>query len=84
MSQLSTTEEEAAAACSHYLPVRLGGVSCRALVESGNSWRTVISLDLATTMILRKRDLRPLPGPPVETASEGVNLEVMGVPKRAI
>ncbi len=35
-------------------------------------------------MGLKKRDLKALPGPPVETASEGVNLEVLGVPKRAL
>ena len=84
VSQLATSEEEAAATYCHYLPVRIGGVSCRALVDSGNTWRTVISFDLAVTMGLKKRDLKPLPGPPVETASEGVNLEVMGVPKRAL
>ncbi len=48
VNQLATSEEEAAAAYCHYLPVRLGGVSCRALIDSGNTWRTVISLDLAT------------------------------------
>ncbi len=84
MNQLVTSEEEAAAAYCHYLPVRLGGVSCRALIDSGNTWRTVISLDLATTMGLTKKDLKALPGPPVETASEGVNLEVLGIPKRAL
>ncbi len=35
-------------------------------------------------MGLKKWDLKALPGPPVETASEGVNLEVMGIPKRAL
>ncbi len=35
-------------------------------------------------MGLRKGDLKPLPGPPVEAVSEGVNLEVMGIPKRAL
>ena len=84
VSQLATSEEEAAAAHCHYLPVHLGGVSCRALIDSGNTWRTVISWDLATTMGLTKKDLKPLPGPPVETASEGVNLEVLGVPKRSL
>ncbi len=39
---------------------------------------------LATTMGLKKKDLKALPGPLVETASEGVNLEVLGIPKRAL
>ena len=64
--------------------MRLGEVSCRALIDSGYTWRTVISLDLATTMGLKKRDLKALPGPPVQTASEGVNLEVLGAPTRAL
>ncbi len=84
VNQLATSEEEAAATYCHYLPVRLGGVSCCALIDSGNTWRTVIRSDLATTMGLKKKDLKALPGPPVEMASEGVNLEVMGIPKRVI
>ncbi len=35
-------------------------------------------------MGLKKKDLKALPGPLVETASEGVNLEVLGIPKRAL
>ncbi len=79
VSQLAALEEEAAAATYyHYLPVQLGGVSCRALM----TWRTVVvSLNFTTTMGLTKKDLKALPGAPVETASEGVNLEVLGVPK---
>ncbi len=37
VNQLATSEEEAAATYGHYLPVRLGKVSCRALIDSGNT-----------------------------------------------
>ena len=56
MGHLATSDEEEAATYSHYTPVCMGGVSCRVLINSGNTWRTDISLDMEATMGLKKGD----------------------------
>ncbi len=81
---LATSEKKAAATYCHYLPVHMGGVSCRTLIDSGNTWRTVISLDLAPWG--SGYWTRASAGAPSGDGVRGSELtvEVMGVQKRAL
>ena len=61
-----------------YLPVRVNGVKCDALVDSGNTWRCVISTDFMKKLGIRKEDLTPLRSKGVSTARNGEQMEVLG------
>ena len=66
-----------------YAPVHINGLSGMALMDSGNTWRTVISKDFAEQLGLNlQTDLKPLRCTSVGTAKEDSNLEVLGETKK--
>jgi transposase InsO family protein len=76
----ATADEEAdAATYCHYLPIAVNGHRCYAMVDSGNTWRSVMSLDFFEALGLDvNKDLRPVPDKSVGTAKKGVTLDVVG------
>jgi hypothetical protein len=61
-----------------YLPVTIGKTSCRALIDSGNLWRNVVSKDFLYQLGLTVKDLKPCAIQNVATAKRGANLAVLG------
>ena len=61
-----------------YLPLKIGLISCSALVDSGNLWRNVINTDLMKKLGLTPADLRPLERTKIATAKAGADLTVLG------
>ena len=65
-----------------YLPVRVNGVECRALVDSGNTWRTAISYQFLKALGLDETDLQPMKDAPnISTAKKGGYLTCLGETK---
>ena len=66
-----------------YALVRFGSVAGVALIDSGNTWRTVISPEFAIKLgINLKTDLRPIrPSCTIGTAKSGQNLNILGETK---
>jgi hypothetical protein len=54
------------------------GTPTKALIDSGNEWRTVISDTLAARLGFRRKDLKKLSVSPVGTARKGTNLQILG------
>ena len=66
-----------------YAAVRINGIAGLALMDSGNTWRTVISREFAIQLGLDlQTDLRTLPNSKVGTAKENESLNVLGETKR--
>ena len=61
-----------------YLPLTVNDVSCSALVDSGNVYRTVISETFAKLLRIDPRDLVPLVHDSVQTADKDGKLQVLG------
>ena len=65
-----------------YLPVRVRGMECHALIDSGNTWRSVISEKFMRELGLNGTDLQPLKGSDsdtvITTAKKGERLECLG------
>ena len=75
---LAAINEETAAFC-RYLPVTIGNIASAALIDSGNTWRNVISDTFARRLGIRLHDLIPLRGSvAVKTAQKGASLQVLG------
>ncbi len=63
----------------HYLPIEIKGHRCRAVVDSGNRWRNIMSEDFATRIGIRTSDLRPLQqNTKVTSVRAGADLHVLG------
>jgi hypothetical protein len=57
----------------------IGGVICKAMVDSGNLWKNVLSLDFLHQLGLTRNDLREVPGiQEVGPAKSGTGLKVVG------
>ena len=54
-----------------YLPVKIDGVSCDALVDSGNTWRSVISVGFMKALGLTTDQLLPPPASTINTGKGG-------------
>ena len=68
-----------------YLPVTVNGVSCSALLDSGNLFRNVISPAFMQRLGLSVSDLRPLGSiSSVGSAKEGASMKVLGVVPRGL
>ena len=76
-------KEEAAKYC-RYLPIKIGDITCSALIDSGNLWRNAISVGLLRKLGLSEADLRPAETSTIATAKQGANLKVLGELKKAI
>jgi hypothetical protein len=69
----------------YFVPVSIGGVICKAMVDSGNLWKNVLSLDFLHQLGLTRDDLREVPGiQEVGTAKSGAGLKVLGELKTPI
>lgn len=69
----------------YFVPVSIGGVICKAMVDSGNLWKNVLSLDFLHQLGLTRDDLREVPGiHEVGTAKSGAGLKVLGELKTPI
>ena len=64
-----------------YALVKLGGLAGVALIDSGNTWRTVISCNFAKQLGLDlEKDLKPLAVDTIGTAKSGETLDIIGEP----
>ena len=73
-----TLEERSAPGYCKYLDLRLDGTKVRAMVDSGNTWRSAISIDLCRQLGYREDQLIPLPDAKVGTANKEANLALLG------
>jgi hypothetical protein len=63
----------------YFVPMSIGGIVCKAMVNSGNLWKNVLSLDFLQKLGLNRDDLREVPGiQEVGTAKSGTGLKVVG------
>jgi hypothetical protein len=63
----------------YFVPMSIGGVICKAMVDSGNLWKNVLSLNFLHQLGLTRDDLREVPGiQEVGTAKSGTGLKVLG------
>ncbi len=63
----------------HYLPITIKGHKCRAIIDSGNRWRSVISEEFATKIGISTSQIRPIEGRPVvATAQKGSEITILG------
>jgi hypothetical protein len=70
---------------NYFVPMLIGGVICKAMVDSGNLWKNVLSLDFLYQLGLTRDDLREVPGiQEVGTAKSGTGLKVLGELKTPI
>jgi hypothetical protein len=66
-------------------PMFIGGVIYKAMVDSGNLWKNVLSLDFLHQLELTRDDLQEVPGiQEVGTAKSGTGLKVLGELKTPI
>jgi hypothetical protein len=56
----------------YFVPMSIGGVICKAMVDSGNLWKNVLSLDFLHQLGLNRDDLREVPG--IQEVSTGLHL----------
>ena len=71
-------EEEAASTYKCHVPVLLAGHRVNAYLDSGNNWRSAISLEAAKKIGLDMESLLPIGNLRVHTAQEGAYLKVLG------
>lgn len=71
------TEKHSSSYCK-YLPITINDVSCSALLDSGNVWRSAISQDFLHKLGLNVTHLRPLPNLRITTAKNNSALNVLG------
>ena len=63
----------------HYVPIKIGDVTCQAMVDSGNLFKNVISKGFMMALGLTMADLEPMEGrQTVGTAKEGGKLHILG------
>jgi hypothetical protein len=69
----------------YFVLLFIGGVICKAMVDSGNLWKNVLSLDFLHQLGLTRDDLREVHGiQEVGTAKSGTGLKVLGELKTPI
>jgi hypothetical protein len=69
----------------YFVPMSIGGVICKAMVDSGNLWKNVLSLDFLHQLGLTHDDLQEVPGiQEVGTAKSSTGLNVLGELKTPI
>jgi hypothetical protein len=69
----------------YFVPMSIGGVVCKAMVDSSNLWKNVLSLDFLYKLGLTRDDLQEVPGiQEVGTAKSGTGLKVVGELKTPI
>jgi hypothetical protein len=62
----------------YFVPMFIGGVICKAMVDSGNLWKNVLSFDFLHQLGLTHDNLREVPGiQEVGTAKSGTGLKVL-------
>jgi hypothetical protein len=62
-----------------FVPMSIGGAICKAIVDSGNLWKNVLSLDFLHQLGLTRGELREVPGiQEVGIAKSGTELKVVG------
>jgi hypothetical protein len=63
----------------YFVPMSIGGVICKAMVDSGNLWKNVLSLDYLHQLGLTRDNLQEVPGiQEVGTAKSVTGLKVLG------
>ena len=67
-----------------YAPATLGRLSCAALIDSGNVYRTVISEEFAKKLRINVKTLKPLDDDQVQTAQKNSPLHILGEVKHAL
>ena len=79
MAVMLASLDEAPGLPRQFLPVHINGLECKALLDSGNLWRTCISPELMHALGLTRQDLRPLgQDVRVTTAEKGKGLTILG------
>jgi hypothetical protein len=69
----------------YFVPMSIGGVICKAMVDSGNLWKNLLSLDFLHQIGLTRNNLQKVPGiQEVGTAMSGTGLKVLGELKNPI
>jgi hypothetical protein len=69
----------------YFVPMSIGGVICKAMLDSGNLWKNLFSLDFLHQLGLTRDDLREVPGLQEDgTAKTGTGLKVLGELKTPI
>ena len=61
-----------------FLPITVKGKQCSALIDSGNTWRNVISVAMMKNLGYTLDDLVPLRNSGINTARTGDQLEILG------
>ena len=84
IAHLRKMEPSSASGYHKYLPVKINGVQCDALVDSGNTWRSVISIGFMRALGLKTNQLLPPPPFSINTAKQGQQLEVLGIVPRSL
>ena len=70
---------------SVFLPVRLNNIRVKAMLDSGNVFRVVMSKQMSDRLGIKQSQLRPLPGyTTIDTAAEGAQLRVLGETKEKL
>ncbi len=81
-------EEKESRHCGRFLAVHLDyghrTATARALVDSGNIWRSAISAQFAKEIGLQDKDLQPATVNTVGTAKKGAHLKILGEPKKTL
>lgn len=68
-----------------YVPLVINNVACKAMVDSGNLWRNVMSERFLNALGYGQKDLVPVPGhEQIGTAKQGSALRVLGQLKRPV
>ena len=87
-SREASREEEAQADCGRFLPLRIAAgtreARTRALLDSGNLWRSALSPQFARKLGLGAADLREIDTKTVGTAKQGANLRVLGETRKQL
>ena len=80
MLQKAHQDQEAKSSDSFpkYLPIRISGKKVFALLDSGNSWHSCISLRLLHSIGLTENDLIPAPDKSIGTANTRDTLRCLG------
>lgn len=84
LTQLSPEDVMAANYC-RYVALRINAVPVSALVDSGNVWRNVMSVELFRELGLSiEHDLRPAQADSIQTAKAGSQLTIIGEMKKPV
>ena len=85
INHLSRWRPETLQNYKNYVPITIGKVTCRAMVDSGNLFKNVISKELMMALGLTMGDLVPMaPHTTVGTAKRGEQLHILGRVKQPL